>query len=200
MAVNPYYEFFKSQAVGGGAYGYDQDEVNDVYRGILYQRGYGVGYGTYGQVHGLGLASTVSKLFRFVMPLLKHAAPVLKSAAQKAKPYVKPVLKEGARMLGDSLTQAASNIMTDAAAGQSSLLQSAKEHSMAAAQEVYAKIPALMNDAFNKWKTEQLVGNKGAGFKRKRVSQYRRGARGGGKRVKLNKGLLREYPGLMRLM
>jgi hypothetical protein len=201
--VNPYYEFFKSQAVSGGGmgYGYDQDEVNDVYRGILYQRGYGIGRGTYGQVHGLGLATGIAKLFRVAMPYLKKALPFLKSTAQSVKPFVKPALKEGAKMLGNTISQAATNIMNDAETGHASLMNSAREHSSAAAKEVYAKIPELMNQAFNQWKQANLVQNKGSGLGRKRVSRSRKGPRGGGvKRAKLNKGLLREYPGLMRLM
>ena len=117
--VNPYYEHFKS-FVGSGI---PPDQIGDVYRSVLYQRGYGIGGNfEYSGVHGLGFADTALKLFRLAMP----------------------ALKSGLQYLGKSAVTAAADVANDAIMGKN-VKESAKEHVTEVARDLFAKAPDFIS-------------------------------------------------------
>ena len=86
-------------------------EEYNVYRGVVRQRGYGLG----------GIFKT---MYRYIMPLFKaHALPVLKS---------------GAKLVGTEAIRAASNIATDAIRGDN-LKNVVKHHATNAVQNISDK-------------------------------------------------------------
>ncbi len=175
--MNPYYEHFKF--VQGS--GLDKDEskqgVGSVYRGVLYQRGYGLGhYYDYSDRHGLGFMDGLMSLARFVLPSMKS----------------------GLKYLGKQAVETAANIAQDAIAGKD-IKESAKDHVRSAANHIFAKAPAAI--------TQALTGDKRSGLKRRAVSRTSAGrlvasARRSVKRAKkssTSRGLLAQYPALEKL-
>lgn len=178
--MNPFYEQFKRDAVvggGGGGIG-DGDGVGDVYRSVLYQRGYGLGYDIdLGQTYGLGFSDGLMSLIRYALPMLKG----------------------GLQYLGKQAVSTAANIAQDAIEGKN-VRDSAKEHISKAGEEILAKAPASITEAFIK----------PTGVKRKAVSQDSAGALVARARLpppskkfkrsnRIGKGLLNTYPALAKI-
>lgn len=118
--VNPYYEHFKS-FVGSGI---PPDQIGEVYRSALYQRGYGIGNDfDYSSVHGLGFVDGALRLFRLALP----------------------ALKSGLQYMGKSAVNAAADVATDAIMGKN-VKDSVKEHVSGVAKDLFAKAPVLISE------------------------------------------------------
>lgn len=114
--MNPFYEQMKRLAMAGD--GFDED-IGDVYKGIMYQRGYGLGYGVdINEMNGLGFGDSLMNVFRYIMP----------------------ALKSGAKYLGDKAISTAADIAHDAIAGRN-IGEAAKEHVTKAGKEIFARAP-----------------------------------------------------------
>lgn len=177
--MNPYYEMLKS-AHGAGLAPQEQS-VGDVYRSVLYQRGYGLGqYYNYSDRHGLGFIDGLASLVRFAMP----------------------AMKEGLKYLGNQAVSTVANIAHDAIAG-TNMKDSAKHHVAEVARDVFAKAPAAIL-------SNMVIADKTRGIKRKASSQQSAGKLVASARAKVlkkhrkhsrvfGKGLYLEYPALEKL-
>lgn len=117
--VNPYYEHFKSFT---GAGFIPADQIGDVYRSVMYQRGYGIGNDfDYSSVHGLGFVDGILRMFRMAMP----------------------AMKTGLQYLGKQAVATAADVATDAIMGKN-VKDSATEHFSTAAKDLIARAPALL--------------------------------------------------------
>lgn len=177
--MNPYYEHFK-QVCGSGFNKDDAQSVGGVYRGVLYQRGYGLGqYYNYSDRHGLGFMDGLASFARFLLPSMKS----------------------GLKYLGNQAVETVANIAQDAIAGNN-LKDSATRRVRETTQDIFAKAPEAIIQAVN--------GNKSRGTKRRTVSYESAGklvasARRPPKRSKkakhiVGKGLLQQFPALQRLV
>jgi hypothetical protein len=172
--MNPFYEEFKQLVVGGGSEGY---ELGDVYRGVMYQRGYGLGYATdYDEIQGLGFADGLMRMFKFALP----------------------ALKSGLQYLGKQAVSTAANIAQDAISGRD-VKEAAMDHVAQAGEHIFAKAPTAVMD--------HIINNKGHGVKRKVISHRSAGEvvtaskkpRRKQFRARIGKGLLNTYPVLGKL-
>ena len=171
--MDPFYEHCKRQAVGAGLKGH---EVGDVYRTVLYQRGFGMNHAIdLRRTHGLGFADGLLSLFRSAVPVLG------------------PALKSGMKYLGNQAVTTAANIAKDALNGDN-VVQAANrrigEAAVNAAQDIFAR-PG-----------PQSVNRRGT--KRRGVSQVSAGrlvaSARSSKKVKRGRGvsLASEYPALAK--
>ena len=125
-------DYYMEQA--GGGY--------DVYKGALYQKGYGLG-------------GTFRSLFRWIIPIFKqHALPALKS---------------GAKQIGREAISTASNIAYDALAGKD-INESLKNNASTAFEnlknEAISSAPEVVSNIRNAIK--EKMAQSGKGIKRKR--------------------------------
>ena len=173
--MDPFYEHCKRQATGGGLKGND---IGDVYRTVLYQRGFGMTHAfNLRRTHGLGFADGLLSLFRSAVPVLG------------------PAFKSGMKYLGNQAVTTAANIAKDAINGDN-VIQAANrrisEAASHAAQDIFAR-PA-----------PQSVNRRGT--KRRAVSQVSAGrlvtSARNSKKVKRGGGgsLVSEYPALAKLI
>jgi hypothetical protein len=165
--MDPFYEHCKRQATGGGLG--SPDEIGDVYRSsVLYQRGFGFGEEyDLSETYGLGFGDSIMQLFRL-------AAPVLKKG-----------LTSGLKMLGNTAVNTAANIAQDAIAGEN-VKESAQKHVSAAAEDVFARAPAMVT----------------ALLKKSRANKRKSSSRPSAGRVVASarkRRVLQEYPGLEKL-
>lgn len=178
--MNPYYEMFK--AIHGHGLSHPDHKVGNVYRSVLYQRGYGLGHCyDYSDRHGLGFIDSLTNLVRLAMP----------------------AMKDGLRYVGKQAVNTVANIAHDAIAGKN-VKDAAKLHVADAARDVFAKAPAAILSSM-------ADGNKTRGVKRKASSHQSAGKLAASARPKVarrhsskprritGKGLLLEYPALEKL-
>lgn len=176
--MNPYYNQFKHMLTSGG--GNDPgDDIGNVYKSVLYQRGYGFDQEIdYNNTYGLGFASNLATFFRMAMP----------------------TLKSGLKFLGRQAVNTAANIANDAIAGEN-IKDSARKHTKATAEDLFARAPSALLKIINKrgsgnsrkriryptlnWQTSGKKKNK-----RVNLSTTR----------KVGHGLLEEYPALGRII
>jgi hypothetical protein len=177
--MNPFYEEFQ-HLVGHGV---DRDEgVGDVYKGVFYQRGYGLGFNTtdYGDVYGLGFADNLMSMFRFALP----------------------VLKTGLQYLGKQAVSTAANIAQDAIEGRN-MKDAAKEHLTNSAQNIFAKAPEMLRDQFinttNKKRKGVSADESGEGSRPKKKSRVILSNRQRPQQRKIGRGLLSTYPYLEKI-
>jgi hypothetical protein len=151
--MNPYYEHFKSFA-GSGAV--PAEQLGDVYRSVMYQRGFGIGndFG-YGGVQGLGFVDGVMRLFKLAVP----------------------ALKTGLQYLGKQAVTAAADVATDAIMGKN-VQASAAEHFSNAARDVIAQAPALIQNKKQGLKRGARSAAADVSSKRPRATKKRRFGRG----------------------
>ena len=138
--MDPFYELCQRRVVGSGLG--DRNEIGEVYRNnILHQRGYGFSdeY-DFSDTYGVGFGDAI-------MQFLRVAGPVLKKG-----------LTSGLKMLGNTAVNTAANIAQDAIAGQN-VKDSARKHASAAAEEVFAKAPAIVTELIKKRTAEKRKAN-----------------------------------------
>lgn len=172
--MNPFYEEFKRDAMVGRGLG-DGDEIGDVYRSVLYQKGYGLGYDfDPGEVHGLGFADGFMSLIRYAMP----------------------VLKSGLQFLGKQAVSTAANIAQDAIEGKN-VKEAAKEHIIRAGEDIFAKAPTAIADAVinRTGKKRKVVSQQSAGELVARARPVKRFK----KTNRVGRGLLATYPALAKI-
>ena len=177
---DPFYEHCMLMATGGGINPGSSDEIGELYRSVLHQRGYGLNTEMmdHDHVYGLGFGELMGRLFR-------AAAPHLKS---------------GLKYLGKSAVVTAANVAEDAING-ADIKESAMKHVgdavSDAAGEVFARAPKFLGEvsgfksgkakkrpAVTKETPGRLVARARSKSKRKRA------------RVTYNPS---DYPGLARL-
>lgn len=169
--MNPFYDHYKHMATSGG--GFDRD-IGNIYRGVLYQRGYGLDYDIgYDDVHGLGFASNLMGMFKFVLP----------------------ALKTGLQYLGKQAVSTAANIATDAIAGKN-IADSAKGHVTDVAENLFAKAPEVLSAVIRggqkrKWVSSPETGEAGTSIRSVRRAPYNKKRKG---RYITGRGLLSTYP------
>lgn len=166
--MNPFYEQMKQLAMGGNGL---EDDIGDVYKGILYQRGYGLGYGPdFNEMYGLGFGDSLMSMFRYILP----------------------TLKSGAKYLGEKAITAAADIAQDAIAGRN-IGEAAKEHVTKAGKEIFGRAPPVISDTvFNKGGVKRKLSS------RPSAGELVAGARK--KKRKIGKGLLATYPALEKIL
>ncbi len=158
----------------------ENKHIGGVYKGVLYQRGYGLGqYYDYSGRHGLGFVDGLMSLARLVMP----------------------TMKTGLKYLGNQAVETVANIAQDAIAGKE-LKEAAKQRVQETAKDIFAKAPAAIVQA--------IGGDKSKAVKRRAVSHKSAGrlvasARRPAKRAKksqslVGKGLLEQFPALEKLV
>ena len=166
--VNPYYEHFKT-FTGAGIH--PSDQIGDVYRSVLYQRGYGYGNDfDYSAVHGLGFMDGIMRLFRLAMP----------------------AVKSGLQYLGKQAVTTAADVATDAILGRN-VNKSAKERVSAAATNIVAKAPAFLtevNKSMGLKRSATSIDTAGSRSSRPPAKKPKK------KKRKIGRGLLNTYPGL----
>lgn len=173
--MNPFYDHFKS-LIGEGI-GDNDDNIGDIYRSIMYQRGYGFDdeFVDYDATYGLGFGEVLSNVFRLATPLLK----------------------KGLQYLGNQAVSTVANIAQDAIAGQN-VAESAKKHVSHAAGDVFAKAPAAIANSV--LKTRGIKRGPDSSLedvnwgRRSRQKRIRKNIRG-----KIGRGLLQEYPALKKI-
>ena len=121
MTTNPYYENFKVECLEGE--GINKEQLGPFYKGVLFQRGYGLAYQELPlcQTYGLGLGESLSNLFYSALPMLK----------------------KGLQYLGTKAVHTAANIAEDALKGKK-ISESTKEHVGQTARDIWAKAPAAI--------------------------------------------------------
>lgn len=129
--MNPFYEQFKLLATtGSGSGGYTDGgkDIGKVYKGVMYQRGYGLGGFDvdYDSTAGLGFADGLMSIVRFVLP----------------------ALKTGLQYLGKTAVNTAAGVATDAIAGKN-IKRAATERLNNAAQDIFARKPESLNEFSN---------------------------------------------------
>lgn len=108
----------------GGSDQSSDENIGNVYKSVLYQRGYGLDHKIYyHQTYGLGFADTLQGLIRLVAP----------------------VFKSGLRYLGSQAVNTAANIAQDVISG-SNVKEAAKTHVTNTAGEIFAKAPEALVD------------------------------------------------------
>ena len=125
--MNPFYEHFKVECLGGA--GVDTSDLGPFYKGVLFQRGYGLTYRELPtcQAYGLGLGETMSNLFYAALPMLKR----------------------GLRYLGSKAVRTAANIAEEAIRGRN-IGEATKEHATEAVKDIWAKAPPEIVERLNK--------------------------------------------------
>ena len=176
--MNPYYEHFKT-VYGSGLAKNDDRPIGGVYRGILYQRGYGLGQYNYSDRHGLGFMDGLAGFARFILPSVKN----------------------GLKYLGSQAVETVANIAQDAIAGND-IKNSAKRRVREAAQDIFAKAPKAIMQAVSGDKSR---GVKRRALSHKNAGKLVASARQPTKRPKksqniVGKGLLEQFPALQRLV
>jgi hypothetical protein len=169
MDVNPFYSHFKVLASTGQGINLE-DGIGDVYRGVLFQRGYGLGYNAADvyAMQGLGFQDVLSSLFR----------------------VVSPYLQSGLRYLGNEAVSTVANIAKDAINGEN-VKEAAKQRTANTAEEIYAKAPDAIARVFNK--KNGTVKRRASPFHTSTsVTSLQ-------KKRKFGRGLLREYPVLEKI-
>lgn len=172
--MNPFYDHFKSLIGEGIA---DDDHIGDLYRSVLYQRGYGFqGDVDYDMTYGLGFGDALSNLFRLA----------------------KPLLKQGLQYLGSQAVSTAANIAQDAIAGEN-LADSAKKHVSNVASDVFARAPGVIAQTVLKNRGIK----RGADSSSEEANWIRpskvRPKRSRKKTGKIGRGLFEEYPALRKI-
>lgn len=121
--MNPYYEQFKGECLMGE--GFNRQEIGPFYKGVLFQRGYGLSYQELPicQMYGLGLGDTLSHWFQLALPMIKR----------------------GLKFLGKKAVNTAANIAQDAIEGRK-FQESAKEHVTETAKDIWTKAPAAIRE------------------------------------------------------
>jgi hypothetical protein len=173
--MNPFYHQFKS-LVGQGIMD-DDNGIGDVYRSVLYQRGYGLGDDfDYSMTHGLGFADGLANLFRLAMP----------------------VIKSGMQFLGKKAVNTVANIAQDAIAGEN-IKDSAKKRITSVAGDIFAKAPSAIAHAFDKrrgLKRKSISSPRGDQL----VTSARPVKRARKSRGQVGQGLLNIYPALKKIL
>lgn len=174
--MNPYYEHFRAVVGEGAGSDDDGDDIGDIYRSVMYQRGYGLGHNEidFTRTHGLGFGETFASLMSFA----------------------KPLLTKGLQYFGKQAVNTAANIAQDAIAGEN-IGQSAKRHLVDTAEDIFARAPgAIMENVFNsrgpsrKRASRPSAGELVASSRRRLYNKKRR---------MTGAGLLKEYPALERI-
>jgi hypothetical protein len=164
--MNPFYEQGKMLATAGNG---QNEDIGDLYKSVLYQRGYGLGYDELSDMQGLGFSDGLMSMFRFVMP----------------------ALKTGLQYLGKQAVSTAANIAQDAIAGRN-VKEAAREHVLRVGEDIFAKPPGINKGRAGKRKAlsqgELVVGARPSAIINKRRRQTR-----------IGKGLLKTYPILEKL-
>jgi hypothetical protein len=184
--MNPFYDHFKYLATRGAGGGNDERDIGDVYRGVLYQRGYGLEYDaiSYNDMHGLGFADGLMSMFKFVLP----------------------ALKTGLQYLGKHAVSTAANIATDAIAGRN-IAESAKDHVTDTAKDLFAKAPDALSSVIRggqkrRWNSSLETAGEEGGRLIKRVAKKKRklSYKSRNKYRAIGKGLLSTYPALEKIV
>lgn len=175
--MNPFYDQFKHDVMVGGGFG-DGEGIGDVYRSVLYQRGYGLGYDIdLGDTYGLGFGDNLMSLIRYALPMLKG----------------------GLQYLGKQAVSTAANIAQDAIEGKS-VKESAKEHISKVGEDIFAKAPAALAGAVIKpggvKRKAVSQDSPGALVARARQPPAKKVKRGNYQRI--GKGLVNTFPALAK--
>ncbi len=168
--MNPFYEQFKAECLSGEGIG--RNELGPFYKGVLYQRGYGLGYEDIcpEQMYGLGIGDSLSNLFQMAWP----------------------AVKKGLQYLGKTAVNTAANIATDAIRGKD-VRAAAKEHASQSAAQILAKAPAALSSHLGiREAVAKSSGSRKSAVKRK-GSKPRPGIK------KFGKGVQAAYPLLNQL-
>lgn len=122
--MNPFYDQFKMLATTGSGYTDGGKDIGQIYKGVMYQKGYGIGEtnNDYDATAGLGFADGLMSIVRFVLP----------------------ALKTGLQYLGKAAVNTAAGVATDALEGKN-YKKSTTEHLNNVAQDIFAKTPAVLN-------------------------------------------------------
>lgn len=179
--MNPFYDQFKLECMKGGGLR-DEDDLGEFYRGSMYQRGYGLGFGEpfFGNdMCGYGLGQTLSNLFQMAWPLLKR----------------------GMKFLGTSAVGTAADIARDVIEGKN-VKASAKERVSKTAHDILAKAPKVMSEGVSGSGADYITGDMFTppvslhlAPKRKRTVSFR----GINNKTKFGKGLMSQFPLLKQL-
>jgi hypothetical protein len=170
--MNPFYDQFKSECLSGE--GIDKHNIGPFYKGILYQRGYGLMYDDVCPEHayGLGLGDNLSNLFQIAWP----------------------VIKKGLQYLGKSAVNTAANIAQDTIQGRN-VKEAAREHSKRTVRDIIAKAPAAISGDFGIKEEAHDISpvRSDLSVKRKRPisSSYRVAKK---RKNQFGKGLKKEFP------
>lgn len=175
MEGNPFYDHFKYLIVSGyGGLGTRDDDIGDLYRGVLYQRGYGLQGNSYELVdmyskQGLGFGDVLRPLFSFFAPLAK----------------------QGLQYLGKQAISTVADIAKDALEGKD-VKKAAEERLQSKAETILAKAPQVIKAVtYNQGKKRKVpslsVSTKPGGSKRKQ------------RKVVEGSGLHNIYPALSRI-
>jgi hypothetical protein len=179
--MNPFYDQFKLECVKGGGLR-DEDDLGEFYRGSMYQRGYGLGFGEPfigNDMCGYGLGQTLSNLFQMAWPLLKR----------------------GMKFLGTSAVGTVADIARDVIEGKN-VKESAKERVTKTAQDILAKAPKAISEGVRGSGAEYITEDMfmppvslQSAPKRKRTVSFR----GITNKRKFGKGLMSQFPLLEKL-
>lgn len=120
--MNPYYELLKPVSGSGSSV---DENIGNVYKSILYQRGYGFDREVdYHATYGLGFADSLQGFIRLVAPMFKT----------------------GLKYLGSQAVNTAANIAQDVISG-ANVKEAAQKRVTHAAGEIFAKAPEVLVDA-----------------------------------------------------
>jgi hypothetical protein len=170
--MNPYYDQFKYLVEGSGG----GEDIGDVYKGVLYQRGYGLD----SEMHGLGFADGLMRMFKFVLP----------------------ALKTGLQYLGKQGVSTAANIASDAISGKN-VSESIKEHVTGAAEDLFAKAPDALSSVIRggqkRKRASVLEGVEPDGYQQPPRVKRRKLRKNYSSSRKIGRGLLSTYPVLAKI-